>query len=45
MAKIGKPKRRIRVEPMPERRREAPPAPREPAPREPATPKREKVPA
>jgi hypothetical protein len=43
MARIGKPKRRIRVEPLPEPRRE--PAPRRSVPvREPATPKRrEKV--
>jgi hypothetical protein len=44
MAPIGKPKRRIRVEPLPEPRRDAPTPEREPA-REPAKPKREKVPA
>jgi hypothetical protein len=44
MARIGKPKRRIRVEPLPERRREIPLPPREPV-KEPSTPKREKVPA
>jgi hypothetical protein len=45
MVRIGKPKRRIRVEPLPEpTRREPIPAPREPV-KEPSTPKREKVPA
>jgi hypothetical protein len=44
MAPLGKPKRRIRVEPLPEpTRREPIPAPREPE-KEPAAPKRrEKV--
>jgi hypothetical protein len=43
MAPIGKPKRRIKVEPMPNPRRESDP---QPVPvREPAKPKREKVPA
>jgi hypothetical protein len=52
MARIGKPKRRIRVEPLPDRRerpREPVPEPapaKEPAREEPATtPDREKVPA
>jgi hypothetical protein len=46
MAPIGKPKRRIRIEPLPEpTRREPLPAPREPE-RKPEAPKRrEKVPA
>jgi hypothetical protein len=44
MAPLGKPKRRIRVEPLPERRREILLPPREPV-KEPSTPKREKVPA
>jgi hypothetical protein len=45
MAPIGKPKRRIRIEPLPEpTRREPLPAPREPE-RKPEAPKRrEKVP-
>jgi len=44
MAPIGKPKRRIKIEPLPEpRRREMPaPAPREPE-KDPATPQRERV--
>lgn len=46
MAPLGKPKRRIRVEPLPEPvRREPLPGPREPE-KEPVAPKRrEKVPA
>jgi hypothetical protein len=46
MAPIGKPRRRIRIEPLPEPRRDAPSPKgpgREPA-KEPAVPKREKVP-
>jgi hypothetical protein len=45
MAPIGKPKRRIRIEPLPEPRRAAPTPAREPVKKEPASPKREKVPA
>jgi hypothetical protein len=46
MVRIGKPKRRIRVEPLPEpRRREEPPARRDEPAREPAPKRREKVPA
>jgi hypothetical protein len=47
MAPLGKPKRRIRVEPLPGEapRRETPPPPRHEPVREPATPKRERVPA
>jgi hypothetical protein len=44
MAPIGKPKRRIRIEPLPEPRRGVPTPPREPV-KEPVTPKREKIPA
>jgi hypothetical protein len=46
MAPIGKPKRRITIEPLPGEapRREMPPPSREPV-KEPAAPKREKVPA
>jgi hypothetical protein len=45
MAPIGKPKRRIRVEPLPPGRRRDPETPeREPA-KEPARPKRERTPA
>jgi hypothetical protein len=46
MAPIGKPKRRIRVEPLPEPHRDDPPRETPPV-REPgeAPPKREKVPA
>jgi hypothetical protein len=45
MAPLGKPKRRIRVEPLPERRREVAPSRPEPV-KEPApTRRRERVPA
>ena len=44
MVRIGKPKRRIRVEPLPERRRKAAPSRPDPA-KEPAPRRREKVPA
>jgi len=44
MAPLGKPKRRIRVEPLPQPRRSPETPKREPLP-EPARPKREKVPA
>jgi len=46
MAPLGKPKRRIRVEPLPEpRRSEEPPERRDEPVREPAPKRREKVPA
>jgi hypothetical protein len=49
MAPLGKPKRRIRVEPLPEptRREPLPREPREPVrePAEPREPRRERVPA
>ena len=45
MAPLGKPKRRIRIEPLPEPRREPAPAPRRERETVPAEPKREKVPA
>lgn len=48
MAPLGKPRRRIRVEPLPEPVRREPAPSREPRPERetaPAEPKREKVPA
>jgi hypothetical protein len=44
MAPIGKPKRRIRVEPLPEPARRREPVPATPR-KMPGTPRREKVPA
>ena len=46
MAKIGKPKRRIRVEPLPDKPERTPAPPKEPTPKkDPARRSPEKVPA
>lgn len=44
MANIGKPKRRIRVEPLPEPKRDPAPVRREHPDKAPAEPRREKTP-